>query len=307
MANARNISIAAGLAISAAAAPAQALPAPPADRSFAKAQAILGGESQLASILLQQEAARTEPLRPASYSFPRKNLTLEGTSARRVASEFSAERPDVFGTVALKVNDTSLDGRWRRVERSRIAGSAARYARSLQRADEQSRIELINRYVNRQVQFIDDSRQFGQADVWSTANETLRRGRGDCEDYAVAKLQMLRTAGIADSDLYLVILKDLVRRSDHAVVVVRSGRQMLVLDNGTDAVLESEEISDYRPVLTFAAAGTWTHGYRVTQAPVEMASSSPVEAGSAPIPASFGVDQRSRSASLRAFKTGFSK
>lgn len=307
MANARKLSIAAGLALSVASAPAQALSATPSERSFAKAQAILGGESRLASILSQQGAPRTEPLRPASYSFPRSNSALARTSARRVPSEFSAERPDVFGTVALKVKETSLDGRWRRVERSRIAGSAARYARSLQQADEQSRIESINRYVNRLVQFIDDSRQYGQTDVWSTANETLRRGRGDCEDYAVAKLQMLRKAGIADSDLYLVILKDLVRRSDHAVAVVRSGNQMLVLDNGTDAVLDSEKINDYRPVLTFAAAGTWTHGYKLTQAPVEIASVSPVEAGTAPTPAGNGLDQRSRSASLRAFKTGFSK
>ena len=30
---------------------------------------------------------------------------------------------------------------------------------------------------------------------------------------------------------------------------------MYVLDNGTDRLLDSESISDYRPVLTFAATG----------------------------------------------------
>ena len=60
-----------------------------------------------------------------------------------------------------------------------------------------------------------------------------------------------------------MIAKDLVRRADHAVLVVRAGGHMFVLDNGTDRLLDSESVSDYRPVLTFAANGAWTHGYRV--------------------------------------------
>jgi hypothetical protein len=35
---------------------------------------------------------------------------------------------------------------------------------------------------------------------------------------------------------------------------------------------DTETVRDYRPVLTFNAAGSWTHGYRRTIAPVEMAS-----------------------------------
>jgi hypothetical protein len=31
-------------------------------------------------------------------------------------------------------------------------------------------------------------------------------------------------------------------------------------------------VRDYRPVLTFNTAGTWTHGYRRTIAPVNIAS-----------------------------------
>ena len=95
-------------------------------------------------------------------------------------------------------------------------------------------VEAVNRYVNRRVRFTDDEQQFGRSDVWEAANETLRSGRGDCEDYAIAKLQMLRRAGLADRNLYLVIVKDLVRRADHAVLVVRAAGRMLVLDNGTD-------------------------------------------------------------------------
>jgi hypothetical protein len=49
---------------------------------------------------------------------------------------------------------------------------------------------------------------------------------------------------------------------------------MYVLDNGTDELLDSESVDDYRPIFTFASAGgAWTHGYRVREpAPVNIAS-----------------------------------
>ena len=297
------ILIGAALGLTAASAPAQVLQSAGFNPAFAKAEAILGGESRLAAMLAQQGAPRAMPLRPASYSLPR--VAPQRTHYTRVESVAAVDRPDVFGTVALKVSQTSLDLRWRRVERARVGGKASRFAISLRNLAEQNRIESINRYVNRRVTFSDDSREYRRADLWATANETLARGRGDCEDYAIAKLQMLRKAGVADADLYLVILKDLVRRSDHAVAVVRSGGRMLVLDNGTDEVLESETIYDYRPVITFAANGAWTHGYKVTAAPVELAHSA--TAGAVPAPADDALDHRSRRASLRALSTGLSR
>jgi len=73
------------------------------------------------------------------------------------------------------------------------------------------------------------------------------------------------------------------------------------------ALLDSESVSDYRPVFTFAAVGaTWTHGYRVQRAPMNIASSGKPELTPAANTAA-PVDQRSRNASLLAFNTGFSK
>jgi hypothetical protein len=80
---------------------------------------------------------------------------------------------------------------------------------------------------------------------------------------------------------------------------------MYVLDNGTDELLDSDQVSDYRPILTFSAYGTWTHGYRVV-APVTVASVDRKPLASA-ILAAASDDQRSRSASLLAFNTGFSR
>jgi predicted transglutaminase-like cysteine proteinase len=279
---------------------------------FSKSDAILGGPSALQAILAQQRATpepatlRTPlpPPHPASASaapFARAILPITPAVGEGVVTG----RPDVFGTVALRVSHTPLDSKWRSVERSNVGPQAARFAAGLRGKSSFERLEAVNWYVNRRVHFVDDSQQFGRADVWSSAADTLRRGRGDCEDYAIAKLQMLRRAGLGERDLYLVIVKDLVRRADHAVLVARAAGHMYVLDNGTDEVMESETISDYRPVLSFSASGEWTHGYRVNPAPVEIAAADPKK----PLaPASSPAEpQRSRSASLLAFNIGFNR
>jgi predicted transglutaminase-like cysteine proteinase len=218
------------------------------------------------------------------------------------ASPIAYDRPNIFGTVALAVPRSPLDYRWRKVERARVSGAPAVFASALRGRDALDRLDAVNRYVNSRVTFTDDSRQYRTADLWSSAGETLRRGRGDCEDYAIAKLQMLRHAGFADRDLYLVVVKDLVRRADHAVLVVRAEGRMHLLDNGTDRIADAATAQDYRPVLTFAAGKVWTHGYQRALPPMTIA-----QAPTAPVVVASLDDQRSRSASLRALSTGFNR
>lgn len=243
--------------------------------SVAKGEAILGGApSKLAEIMAQQQGLPLpQPLQPAALSLPRASVASLAPTPL-VSAAATSGRPDVFGSVALSVGRTPLDHRWRKVANSRVRGQAAAFAASLRDSEELERVEAVNRYVNRKVAFVEDSQQYRRADHWAAANDTLRRGRGDCEDYAIAKLQMLRAAGLSERDLYLVVVKDLVRRADHAILVVRAGGKLLVLDNGTDLIADTESVRDYRPVLTFASAGAWTHGYRRDLSPVTIAAAS---------------------------------
>jgi predicted transglutaminase-like cysteine proteinase len=195
--------------------------------------------------------------------------------ANHVRSPVSADRPDIFNSVALTINRSPLDARWNNVSTAGIGGSAAAVAASIRNQGDISKIETVNSYVNARVRFVDDRVQFGVADRWQVPSETLARGRGDCEDFALAKRAMLRAAGVPDRDLYLVVLKDLSRRADHAVLVVRAAGRFLVLDNGTDRIVDSSDVQDYKPMLTFAANGrTYTHGYRRDVPPVTYASNS---------------------------------
>lgn len=266
----RPLRLAVGLAMFAAAMPASAqfVAAP------SKSDAIIGAPSQLAAIMAAQSSGaavqRANAYRPMSALF---RPSLFQPPAQVVASlAASPTRPDVFNSVALPIGHTPLDSRWNRVGTAAVRGRAARFAASLQGSDEGRRIEAVNAYVNNRVAFTNDSRD-GLADRWSSANETLARGRGDCEDFALAKLAMLRRAGLADRDLYFVVLKDVARRADHAVLVVRSGGRFLVLDNGTNRIADSASLADYRPVLTFTAGQRFTHGYRRTvDVPVVLAA-----------------------------------
>jgi len=259
----------AGLAFAALAVPAQAQVVSGSYRSMTKTEAILGGSpSALAAITAQQggrplyssyvvPAVSRAPARPAAITYDR--------------SPVSADRPDVFNSVALSIGRSPLDSSWRKVAAAGAGGSASAFAASLRGQGIIAKLEAVNGYVNARVRFVDDRIQFGVADRWLPASETLARGRGDCEDFALAKRALLRAAGVPDKDLYLVVLKDLTRRADHAVLVVRANGRFLVLDNGTDRIVDSSDVQDYKPVLTFTAGHSYTHGYRRDLPPVQYA------------------------------------
>jgi predicted transglutaminase-like cysteine proteinase len=50
---------------------------------------------------------------------------------------------------------------------------------------------------------IGDMKQLGVRDRWSYPLETLTTGRGDCEDYAIAKYVPLVDAGVPKEDVKL--------------------------------------------------------------------------------------------------------
>lgn len=89
----------------------------------------------------------------------------------------------------------------------------------------------INRAINLFIRPAADMVRHGSADVWTTPLATLAAGRGDCEDYAIAKLAALREAGIPDNDLRLLIVRDPATRDDHAVAAARLDGRWLLLDN----------------------------------------------------------------------------
>ena len=267
---------------------AQSLPATAASLAWSKSEAILGAPSALEAVLAQQHSprARAAVVVPASYSIPR----LTNAVVRKPSPDEGVRsgRPDVFGTVARKVGHTPLDNRWHSVEHAPVTGSAAHFAQSVKGDAPLKKLEAVNWYVNRRVQFTDDYKRFGRADVWSTANETLRSGRGDCEDFAIAKMQLLEAAGVAERDLYVLLVHDTARVLDHAVLLVRDGRELLVLDSMDDQVRTAGAVKVYRPVAGFSGPARWRFSAAdapqpaappETDAPADLAGAAPAAAG----------------------------
>jgi predicted transglutaminase-like cysteine proteinase len=185
-------------------------------------------------------------------------------------------KPDIFGSLALKISRTPMDQKWkhaRNVQEINIARTALAQAGGIVGViHKDNNIRAVNRWVNANVRYVDDYKLYGKADYWASVGRTLKSGRGDCEDYAIAKMELLKASGILSSDMFLVIAKDLVRRADHALLVVRVGNDMLVLDNETDRILHAEDVRDYRPIMSFSSNGKWLHGYPAKPTNIQMAS-----------------------------------
>jgi len=251
-----------------AAAPAMAPAAGPASRwalppaNVAMRSAMLGGSSAMERVLVSQRSLEpTQPAMPAvqvGWPYPAAG---------------DAGAPNLFGSVALAVSHTALDAEWARASAARSLAAWTGGFAHLTGDNREAVLGEVNSWVNERIRFTDDRNGFGRTDRWSGAAETLRRGTGDCEDYALTKMQLLSALGFDSDDMYLVIVHDTVRLGDHAVLAVRLGERFAVLDNLHADVVDSVLLPQYRPVISYSAAGRWVHGFpAASQRPVRIAS-----------------------------------
>lgn len=91
------------------------------------------------------------------------------------------------------------------------------------------RIDRIHRTVNR-LTYVSDTDNWGRPDHWETPLEMFERG-GDCEGFALTKYFALRAAGHADADMRVAVVWDNQDREEHAVLLVREGDEVWLLDN----------------------------------------------------------------------------
>jgi predicted transglutaminase-like cysteine proteinase len=302
-----------------------AAPSAPIDIS----RAILGGApSALDRIRADQQGAETPqpsvavPVTAGLDAFPVRR-TLEPASRTPIsfARAESCGAPSIFapltetadydpaaelGTRAILVKRTRFDTRWDHVRRAAPAGlmqSKLRSANASSGLAEQDLLARVNQWVNREIAYVNDDRNYRQRDFWATAEQTIARGKGDCEDFAILKMQMLRAAGVDAERMKLVLLRDLAANADHAFLLVQTDAGKLVLDNVTDRLYDGSRANAVRPVLSFSENRRWVHAYRGAQPSPNLAA----------IPASQKSytlalnNQRSVSADPLTFKTGLSK
>jgi predicted transglutaminase-like cysteine proteinase len=169
----------------------------------------------------------------------------------------SAAAPHAFGSVALPLGPNRFSSRWHRVA---LAGGSPQLVQIIAPArsmDAKGQAQFVNAALNRRIGFRPD-----HGDRWSTAGETLARAAGDCEDYAIAKMQALKELGVPASDLFVTIGRDNAFRQAHAVLLLRAGGRFWVMDNRSDRLIPDSQFLDFHPIISFRSDGrSWLHGY----------------------------------------------
>ncbi len=206
--------------------------------------------------------------------------------ARLVVSappDIASDRFGVFGSVAIAFAALPAANRWRAIlaeegdkyfsqgcKSAALCQSAAmknlkQIARDAAALPPRAMLALVNRRVNQALVYKSDEATFGQLDHWAGLGETVRRGEADCEDFAIAKMWLLKSLGFKLDDLQFVVLKDIKRGRYHAVLAAHLGGKALILDNVTDTVFADKVARYYKPIYSLSQSGSWIHGFRAGQ------------------------------------------
>lgn len=191
-----------------------------------------------------------------------------------VSAPLSAPSDEPFNFVTFRAPDGVLWRKWRaaqadvtadladiarcKTDRSRCSEAATRFLLMLGEIRSRSgiaAIETTNRLVNGALRYVSDLSQHGELDAWTAPLAALGTGRGDCEDYAIAKYALLREAGIPDDDLRILLVRDRAVRDDHAVLAVRHAGVWQILDNRRSALVTSAELPHFTPLYALNERG----------------------------------------------------
>lgn len=127
---------------------------------------------------------------------------------------------------------------------------------------ELERLQVVNRFFNQQVRYVEDIDLWHEVDYWATPVQSLLKGAGDCEDYAIAKYFSLRRMGIPSDKLRITYVKALRQNRAHMVLTYYASPQAqpLILDSLMDAIKPASQRTDLLPVYAFNGEGLWLTG-----------------------------------------------
>jgi predicted transglutaminase-like cysteine proteinase len=187
-------------------------------------------------------------------------------------SPASSEEP--FGLFTFRMPDGMLWRKWQGVQaemaKDRIildrcranpencpshAAQFLRLVKAVMSKSGRARLDEANRAVNAAIGYASDLAQHGEADRWSAALASFATGKGDCEDYAIAKYVALSEAGFPRDKLRLLLVRDRATGQDHAVLAARLDGRWLILDNRRPELIEDSDASGFTPLFAIDDRG----------------------------------------------------
>lgn len=132
-------------------------------------------------------------------------------------------------------------------------------------SDAEDRLRRVNEFYNRRIVFSDDQEVWGQSDYWATPMELIAKGKGDCEDFTIAKYFTLINAGIPNDQLRLVYVKARIGGPNSSLLQAHMvlayypapDAEPLVLDNLITEIRPASRRPDLTPVFSFNSQGIW--------------------------------------------------
>jgi predicted transglutaminase-like cysteine proteinase len=164
------------------------------------------------------------------------------------------------------------------VDTDRIVKSAQKYgatgvanAKALQQVmgglsgkDDAAKLRAVNDFYNQRLAYMEDIDNWGQIDYWASPLESLGKGAGDCEDYAIGKYFTLTSLGMPHSKLRMVYVRASIAGAPNGFVAhmvlayyPTPEAEPQVLDNLQPVIRPAGERPDLTPVFSFNAEGLW--------------------------------------------------
>ncbi len=164
------------------------------------------------------------------------------------------------------------------VDSERIVASAQKYgptavanAKALQQAmvslagkDDAVQLKAVNDFYNRRLAYKEDIDNWGVEDYWASPLESLGKGAGDCEDYAIGKYFTLVALGMPHAKLRMVYVRASIAGAPNGYVAHmvlayyrEPDAEPLVLDNLQPDIHPAGSRPDLTPVFSFNAEGLW--------------------------------------------------
>jgi predicted transglutaminase-like cysteine proteinase len=218
----------------------------------------------------------------------------EMRSDRPVTQIPPTQGDEPFGLYTFRAPDGLISMKWHRLEvdmknempalehcraeSAKCSPAEARFVALIKDAEQLNRrakLQLVNDRVNAAIRYTEDSIQWHEADVWSAPLDgdhtgSFDTGRGDCEDYAIAKYVALRQAGVPESDLRVLLVKDQAVHLDHAVLAARDGGRWVILDNRWSRLTDDNQLRQFVPLFALNHDGV-----KLFAAPYAMRSVTP--------------------------------
>jgi predicted transglutaminase-like cysteine proteinase len=249
---------------------------------------------RISDVIKKLDAGKTpgkdEPVRLAAHT------SGDTVSDAPLRGSLPAIGEEPFGLFAFRAPEGVLWRKWRAVEadiaaemrataRCRDEDDCAPGARrflaildAVQAHRGRAQLDEVNRQVNGAIRYISDLAQHGEPDRWTAPLASFAAGRGDCEDYAIAKYVILREAGFPLADLRFLLVRDRIARDDHAVLAARLEGRWLILDNRFAAMPDDSQMRHFVPLFALDHEGV-----KLVAAPY--AKRTPLAGESAPAPA----------------------